>query len=438
MSHPTDPDASSATSPAGPDEAPATSTRPISAGWALVPIVTLIATLATVILILPSYEEGFEGTGHLPLIISGSVAALIARWHGWRWPLIKDGVLHAIHLSMGAILILIVIGMLMGTWLISGIVPALIDWGLMLLRPSYFLPATCAVCSVVSVVSGSSWSTAGTIGLARIGVGEVMGVPTAYTAGAVISGAYFGDKLSPMSDTTNLAPAMAGTDLFTHVRHMLWTTVPSWVISMVLYTIMGLRLSEFVQLVAPFSLYVAIVLTLGRLHADHEMVVLQGAGASTAKLLRWMATSIGAVVLVVAVLSQVVTPLSQRVLAEFMVEQRAQTEFETVNPGIFHVYDRASRVTYSQSMSEDRRVLYDVFLSQQLEDGRQVNVWAESGRQELDEARGAHFLILSNGRRYDVLDIRNPKAPVRVGSFQLFEPGASIHDVWIDDGIAYS
>ncbi|MGB1698529.1 MAG: Na+/H+ antiporter NhaC [Nannocystaceae bacterium] len=242
MSHPTDPDASSATSPAGPDEAPATSTRPISAGWALVPIVTLIATLATVILILPSYEEGFEGTGHLPLIISGSVAALIARWHGWRWPLIKDGVLHAIHLSMGAILILIVIGMLMGTWLISGIVPALIDWGLMLLRPSYFLPATCAVCSVVSVVSGSSWSTAGTIGLALIGVGEVMGVPTAYTAGAVISGAYFGDKLSPMSDTTNLAPAMAGTDLFTHVRHMLWTTVPSWVISMVLYTIMGLRL----------------------------------------------------------------------------------------------------------------------------------------------------------------------------------------------------
>ena len=104
------------------------------------------------------------------------------------------------------------------------------------------LPASCAVCSVVSVVSGSSWSTAGTIGLALIGVGDVMGVPTAYTAGAVISGAYFGDKLSPMSDTTNLAPAMAGTDLFTHVRHMLWTTVPSWVISMIIYTFMGLSL----------------------------------------------------------------------------------------------------------------------------------------------------------------------------------------------------
>jgi NhaC family Na+:H+ antiporter len=242
MSNATDPDSSSAASSPDGSAPPVATPRDISAAWAVVPILALVATLATVILILPKYEPGFEGTGHLPLIISGSIAALIARAHGWRWPALQRGVLHAINLSMGAILILIVIGMLMGTWLISGIVPALIDWGLMLLRPSYFLPASCAVCSVVSVVSGSSWSTAGTIGLALIGVGDVMGVPTAYTAGAVISGAYFGDKLSPMSDTTNLAPAMAGTDLFTHVRHMLWTTVPSWVISMVIYTFMGLSL----------------------------------------------------------------------------------------------------------------------------------------------------------------------------------------------------
>ena len=146
-------------------------------------------------------------------------------------------------MAMGAILILLVIGILMGTWLAAGIVPALIDWGLLLLRPSFFLPATCAVCSVVSLVSGSSWSTAGTVGVALIGVGGAMGIPAPITAGAVISGAYFGDKLSPMSDTTNLAPAMAGTDLFTHVRHMLWTTVPSWLIAMTVYTIIGLTLT---------------------------------------------------------------------------------------------------------------------------------------------------------------------------------------------------
>jgi len=242
MSNATDPDPSPPSSTREGEEAPSSAPRTISILWAMVPILTLVGTLATVILILPAYEPGFEGTGHLPLIISGAVAALIARAHGWRWPEIQGGVLRAIHLAMGAVLILIVIGMLMGTWLISGIVPALIDWGLMLLRPSYFLPASCAVCSIVSVVSGSSWSTAGTIGLALIGVGDVMGVPSPYTAGAVISGAYFGDKLSPMSDTTNLAPAMAGTDLFTHVRHMLWTTVPSWVISMTIYTFMGLNL----------------------------------------------------------------------------------------------------------------------------------------------------------------------------------------------------
>ena len=148
-------------------------------------------------------------------------------------------------------------------------------------------------------------------------------------------------------------------------------------------------------------MYVAIVLTLGRLHAEQEMVVLQGAGTSTAKLLGWISVSLLGVVGMVALLSWLLTPLSQRVLVDFMAEQRAQTEFETVNPGIFHVYDLGRRVTYSQEMSEDRRVLYDVFLSQQLDDGRTINIWAESGRQEIDPVSGSHFLILSNGRRYE-------------------------------------
>lgn len=195
-------------------------------------MVSLIALLALFIL-------GLEGTGHLPLILAACVASFVARAHGYRWPELQDGMLNAIHMAMGAILILLVIGMLMGTWLAAGVVPALIQWGLELMSPSYFLPATCAVCSIVSLVSGSSWSTAGTVGLALIGVGEAMSIDPAMTAGAVISGAYFGDKLSPMSDTTNLAPAMAGTDLFTHIRHMLWTTGPAWLFAMIGFVYLG-------------------------------------------------------------------------------------------------------------------------------------------------------------------------------------------------------
>ncbi len=166
-------------------------------------------------------------------------------------------------------------------------------------------------------------------------------------------------------------------------------------------TIIGLRMPEFVQLVAPFAAYVAIVLTLGRFYADQEMVVLQGAGVSTAKLLGWVSLCLSLVVVMVAVLAWVLTPLSQRVLAEYLAEQRAQSEFEAVNPGTFHTYDRGKRVTYSRAMSDDRTVLYDVFLSQRLEEGRSVNVWAEQGTQEIDPQDGFHYLVLSNGKRYE-------------------------------------
>jgi NhaC family Na+:H+ antiporter len=208
--------------------------------WALVPVVCLVALLALFILV-------FESSGHLPLAFAGAIAGLVAWNRGWRWTDLQEGMLRAIGLAMPAILILLTIGMLMGTWLQSGVVPALIDWGLWLLSPEYFLPASCAVCSIVSLVSGSSWSTAGTVGLALVGVGGAMGIDPAMTAGAVISGAYFGDKLSPMSDTTNLAPAMAGTDLFTHIRHMAWTTGPSWVLAMIGFTILGSGLESSAQ-----------------------------------------------------------------------------------------------------------------------------------------------------------------------------------------------
>ncbi len=174
--------------------------------------------------------------------------------------------------------------------------------------------------------------------------------------------------------------------------------------------IIGLRLPEFVQLVAPFALYIAIVLTLGRLYAEHEMVVLQSAGVSTGKIVGWISLSLFMVVTLVALLAWLLTPLSQRVLVDFWAEQRAQSEFETVNPGVFHTYDYGRRVTYSQEMSSDRRVLYGVFMSQRLENGHQVNIWAESGTQQIDALSGSNFLILNHGRRYefsgDALDVR--------------------------------
>lgn len=168
-------------------------------------------------------------------------------------------------------------------------------------------------------------------------------------------------------------------------------------------TIMYLRLPEFVQVVAPFSLYIAIVLTLGRLYADQEMVVLQGAGAGPRRIVAWLSLPAGLVVVGVACLSLYATPVSQKAFAAFMAEQRAQTEFETVNPGMFHVYDRGRRVTYSEAMSDDQRVLQHVFMSQRMEDGRQAVVWAETGTQEVDPVRNTHYLVLQNGRRYEGL-----------------------------------
>ncbi len=218
---------------------PPVGAREIPAWVASIPVVALIAMLATVLLIMPQAYPGFKGTGHLPLILAAGVAGVLAWRFGFTWDDIHEGMIAGIQVALPALLILLVIGLLMGTWLAAGIVPAFIDWGLLLINPAVFLPATCLVCSVVSLVTGSSWSTAGTVGIALIGVGETLGIANAWTAGAVVSGAYMGDKLSPMSDTTNLAPAMAGTDLFTHIRHMLYTTIPAWSLAMVGYFVLG-------------------------------------------------------------------------------------------------------------------------------------------------------------------------------------------------------
>jgi len=203
-------------------------------GLSLIPVLVLIGTLFYTIVIL-------EGTGHIPLIIGAITAALIAGYSlGFSWEEILKGFTKGITSALPAILILIIVGLLIGIWIAAGVVPVMIFYGLKILAPGYFLVATCLICALISLATGSSWSTAATVGLAMMGVGQALGIPAGMTAGAVISGAYFGDKMSPLSDTTNLAPAVAGTQLFTHIRHMVYTTVPALIIALIIFTIIGI------------------------------------------------------------------------------------------------------------------------------------------------------------------------------------------------------
>jgi len=205
---------------------------------ALIPIMVLVVLLALNVIYYG--DMATSGANQIALILSAAAAVMVGLWLKVSFTYMLEGVLKSIHSSMGAILILLMIGALAGTWLISGIVPAMIYYGLQILNPTIFLFATCIVCSIVSVATGSSWSTVATVGIALLGIGKAMGMHEGLIAGAVISGAYFGDKISPMSDTTNLAPAMAGTDLFTHIRYMMYTTVPSMTITLLIFLGIGL------------------------------------------------------------------------------------------------------------------------------------------------------------------------------------------------------
>lgn len=198
--------------------------------------------MVMIIMLLLLYYEimvSNSGEAHMALLVSAIVAALVAVLNGWKWKVLEKGILAAINRSMQAILILMVVGSMIGSWIAGGVVPSMIYYGLMLLSPGVFLLAGCVLCSIVSLATGSSWTTAGTIGVALIGVGMGLGINPAMTAGAIISGAYFGDKMSPLSDTTNMAPAVAGSTLFEHIRHMIWTTTPSLIIALILFGILG-------------------------------------------------------------------------------------------------------------------------------------------------------------------------------------------------------
>jgi NhaC family Na+:H+ antiporter len=209
-----------------------------SLALSLFPVVILVVLLAGSVALFGDSNSG--GPNQIALIVAAAVAATVGMRLGFSWKELEAGIVHGISLSLGAVLILLIVGALIGSWILAGIVPTMIYYGLQLLTPAIFFPSACVLCCLVSLATGSSWTTAGTVGVALIGIAAAQNLNMGLAAGAVISGAYFGDKMSPLSDTTNLAPAMAGTDLFTHIRHMMWTTTPSILLALILFTVIGL------------------------------------------------------------------------------------------------------------------------------------------------------------------------------------------------------
>ncbi|WP_417360510.1 Na+/H+ antiporter NhaC [Galbibacter sp.] len=214
--------------------------RELSIWEALLPVILLVALLAFNVFVYG--DEALSGSNQFILLIGGAIAAIVGVCNKVSFERMIEEVANNIKSTSGAILILLFVGALAGTWLISGVIPAMIYYGLQILSPTYFLAACVIICAIISVATGSSWTTSATVGIALVGIGGALGISPGMTAGAVISGAYFGDKMSPLSDTTNLAPAMAGTDLFTHIRYMAYTTVPTMIVTLILFTIIGLNL----------------------------------------------------------------------------------------------------------------------------------------------------------------------------------------------------
>ncbi|MEQ6248104.1 Na+/H+ antiporter NhaC [Sulfitobacter sp. HNIBRBA3233] len=209
-----------------------------SLGLALVPILVTLGVLALQLF----YYGNF--VPHIPLAIGIAVTGVLGIYLGHDWDSIESGLFHVIRISLPAVSVLIVVGMIIGVWIASGTVPTLIYYGLLVLNPQIFLAAAMILCSVVSLSLGTSWGTVGTVGLALMGIGAGFDIPMYWTAGAVVSGAFFGDKISPLSDTTNLAPAVTGTTVFAHIQNMLPTTVPAMLIALVVYLVAGFTLID--------------------------------------------------------------------------------------------------------------------------------------------------------------------------------------------------
>ena len=207
---------------------------------ALIPVFALVGMLAYNIYVYG--DDALSGSNQFILLLGAAVAAIVGFRNKVTYKSMLDEVAENIKSTTGALLILLMVGALAGTWLISGIIPTMIYYGLQILNPTIFLAACVIICSIISIATGSSWTTSATVGIALVGIGETLGISIGMTAGAVLSGAYFGDKMSPLSDTTNLAPAMAGGELFSHIKYMALTTIPTIVITLLIFIIIGFSL----------------------------------------------------------------------------------------------------------------------------------------------------------------------------------------------------
>ncbi|RCT54396.1 Na+/H+ antiporter NhaC [Winogradskyella sp. KYW1333] len=207
---------------------------------ALVPVIALIGMLAYNIYVYG--DDALSGSNQFILLMGAAVAAIVGFLNKVKYKRMLEEVAENVKSTTGALLILLMVGALAGTWLVSGIIPSMIYYGLQILNPTIFLAACVVICAIISIATGSSWTTSATVGIALVGIGETLGISMGMTAGAVLSGAYFGDKMSPLSDTTNLAPAMAGGELFSHIKYMAYTTIPTIVLTLVIFVIIGLNL----------------------------------------------------------------------------------------------------------------------------------------------------------------------------------------------------
>ncbi|MDO5103783.1 MAG: Na+/H+ antiporter NhaC [Lautropia sp.] len=201
---------------------------------AMIPLVLMITVMAITVI-------GLDASSHVPLLVGTIIASIVGIRYGYPWKTIEQSAYRGIRMALPAIVIIILIGLTIGSWIGGGIVATMVHYGLEILSPSLFLFTICLICAAITLAVGSSWATMGTIGVAGMGIGMSIGIPAPMVAGAIVSGAYFGDKLSPLSDTTNLAAGISEVDLFEHIRHMFYTTIPALIIALIVYYFLGMR-----------------------------------------------------------------------------------------------------------------------------------------------------------------------------------------------------
>jgi len=208
--------------------------RPPSLGIALIPLVSMAVLLGV------GYGV-YKIKAQVLLVAAAFITGVMGLLLGFKWKDMERGIVDSIHKAMPAILIMLSVGILVGAWMASGTIPMVIYYGLKLISPKFFLVTACLVCSITSLATGTSWGTVGTIGVAFIGIAMGLGIPLGPAAGAIVAGAYFGDKMSPLSDIPNLATVISGSNLFDHIKHMIWSAVPAWLAGLAIYLVVGLK-----------------------------------------------------------------------------------------------------------------------------------------------------------------------------------------------------